>query len=174
MIVLVMGGASSGKSAYAESLAMKCGTPRYYLATMQVFDGESVERVRRHRAMRAEKQFKTIERPWNLAGLSLPARGSVLLEDLGNLAANELYAPEGAGENAAAAIVDGVRHLADCAEHLIVVGNEVFSGGADYAGDTDRYLRVLAKASNEIAAMADVVCRVSCGVPVYYKGREFM
>ena len=151
---------------------MKCALPRYYLATMQVYDAESTARVERHRALRADKQFATVERPLDLGGLTLPGRGTVLLEDLGNLAANELYAPEGAGENAVRAIVDGVRHLARQIEHLIIVGNEVFSGGADYAGDTDRYLRVLAQASNEIAAMADAVCRVTCGVSVYYKGGE--
>ena len=172
MIIFVVGGASSGKSAYAEALAVKCAMPRYYLATMQVYDAESTARVERHRALRADKQFETVERPLDLSGLTLPGRGTVLLEDLGNLAANELYAPEGAGESAVRAIVDGVRHLARQSEHLIVVGNEVFSGGADYAGDTDRYLRVLAQASNEIAAMADAVCRVTCGVPVYYKGGE--
>ena len=172
MIIFVVGGASSGKSAYAEALAVKCALPRYYLATMQVYDAESTARVERHRALRADKQFATVERPLDLGGLTLPGRGTVLLEDLGNLAANELYAPEGAGENAVRAIVDGVRHLARQIEHLIIVGNEVFSGGADYAGDTDRYLRVLAQASNEIAAMADAVCRVTCGVSVYYKGGE--
>lgn len=174
MIIFVVGGASSGKSAYAEALAVKCALPRYYLATMQVYDAESTARVERHRALRADKQFETVERSLNLGGLTLPGRGTVLLEDLGNLAANELYAPEGAGinESAVRAIVAGVRHLAQQSEHLIIVGNEVFSGGADYVGDTDRYLQVLAQASNEIAAVADAVCRVTCGVPVYYKGGE--
>ena len=53
-----------------------------------------------------------------------------------------------------------------------VVSNEVFSGGADYAGDTDRYLRALAQVNNAFAARADVVVRVVCGIPVYYKGVE--
>ena len=53
---------------------------------------------------------------------------------------------------------------------LIVVSNEVFSGGADYAGDTDRYLKALAQVNNALAARADAVVRVVCGIPVYYKG----
>ena len=40
MLTLVLGGAASGKSAYAESLVLKTGLPRYYLATMQVWDAE--------------------------------------------------------------------------------------------------------------------------------------
>ena len=53
-----------------------------------------------------------------------------------------------------------------------MVSNEVFSGGADYAGDTDRYLRALAAVNNAAAARADRVVRVVCGIPVYYKGSE--
>ena len=54
MLTLVLGGAASGKSACAESLVLKTGLPRYYLATMQVWDAECAARVAKHRAMRAE------------------------------------------------------------------------------------------------------------------------
>ena len=53
-----------------------------------------------------------------------------------------------------------------------MVSNEVFSGGADYAGDTGRYLLALAQVNNALAARADAVVRVVCGIPVYYKGVE--
>ena len=55
-------------------------------------------------------------------------------------------------------------------KNLVLVSNEVFSGGADYAGDTDQYLLTLARVNNALAARADNVCRVVCGIPVYYKG----
>ena len=145
MLTLVIGGAASGKSAYAESLVLKTGLPRYYLATMQVWDAECAARVEKHRKMRAEKQFETLECPLHLDHLALPGRGTVLLEDLGN--------------------------AAGCSD-LIVVSNEVFSGGADYVGDTGQYLRALAQVNNAFAARADNVCRVVCGLPVYYKGGE--
>ena len=48
----------------------------------------------------------------------------------------------------------------------------MFSGGAGYAVDTDRYLKTLAQVNNGLAARADAVVRVVCGVPVYYKGVE--
>ena len=95
MLTLVIGGAASGKSAYAEHLAVQSGGPRYYLATMQVWDAECAARVEKHRRMRAEKQFETLECPLHLGTVHLPARGTALLEDLGNLAANELYRPDG-------------------------------------------------------------------------------
>lgn len=172
MLTLVLGGAASGKSEYAESLVLKSPLPRYYLATMQVWDAECAARVEKHRKMRAEKQFETIECPLHLDAVRLPARGTVLLEDLGNLTANELYDPAGAGPDTAASILAGLEQLAAQCENLIVVSNEVFSGGADYAGDTGLYLKALAQVNNAFAARADRVVRVVCGIPVYYKGVE--
>ena len=172
MLTLVLGGAASGKSAYAESLVLKTGLPRYYLATMQVRDAECAARVEKHRKMRAQKQFETLECPLHLDRLALPDRGTVLLEDLGNLVANELYSPGGAGKHTAEAVLAGLERLAAGCDNLIVVSNEVFSGGADYAGDTDQYLLALAQVNNAFAARADNVCRVVCGLPVYYKGGE--
>ncbi len=160
MLTLVIGGAASGKSAYAENLTLKHPLPRYYVATMQVWDEECAKRVEKHRAMRKEKQFETIESPISLDKIRIPNRGIVLLEDLGNLTANELYDPKGAGVNTAEAVLYGVEILYKQCEHLIVVSNEVFSGGAEYADETDLYLKALAQIQNGIAARADHVCRV--------------
>ena len=76
------------------------------------------------------------------------------------------------GVNTAEAVLYGVEILYKQCEHLIIVGNEVFSGGAAYADDTDLYLKALAQIQNGIAACADHVCRVVCGIPVYYKGGD--
>jgi len=100
---------------------------------------------------------------------------TALLEDLGNLAANELYRPDGSclpPKQAAEKMLAGIEAIAAQCNHLIIVSNEVFSGGADYAGETDLYLQALAMVNNAVAAKADAVCRVVCGLPVYYKGGE--
>ena len=175
MLTLVLGGAASGKSEYAESLVLKTALPRYYLATMQVWDAECAARVAKHRKMRARKQFTTVECPLHLEQVQLPARGTALLEDLGNLAANELYRPDGSclpPKQAAEKMLAGIEAISAQCNHLIIVSNEVFSGGADYAGETDLYLQALAMVNNAVAAKADAVCRVVCGLPVYYKGGE--
>ena len=131
MLTLVVGGSASGKSAFAERLAVQSGLPRFYVATMRVWDAESEKRVARHRAMRREKRFETLECPLHLEKLDMPARGTALLEDMGNLAANELYDADGAKADAVSAILCGADRLhAQCA-HLIIVSNEVFRGGAD-------------------------------------------
>ena len=79
MLTLVLGGAASGKSEYAESLVLKTALPRYYLATMQVWDAECAARVEKHRQMRAKKQFETVECPLHLDAVRLHARGTALL-----------------------------------------------------------------------------------------------
>ena len=98
MFTLVIGGAASGKSEYAEELILASPLrPRIYIATMEPFGAEGQARIARHRELRRGKGFQTVERYTGIAGLKLPAGGAVLLECLGNLAANELYSPAGAG-----------------------------------------------------------------------------
>ena len=72
MEALVYGGAASGKSRYAEDLlcALSGEGPRIYLATMEAMDEESRARVRRHRALRQNKGFSTLECPRDLGGLT--------------------------------------------------------------------------------------------------------
>ena len=81
MLTLVLGGAASGKSEYAESLVLKTALPRYYLATMQVWDAECAARVAKHRKMRAQKQFTTVECPLHL-GEGTGAVASIPLWDM--------------------------------------------------------------------------------------------
>ena len=95
MLILVSGGSGSGKSEFAEGLVVSAGLKeRVYLATMQVWDQESVRRVERHRAMRAGKGFATLECPTGLERLEVPAGSAVLLEDLSNLSANEYFSDD--------------------------------------------------------------------------------
>ena len=92
MLILVSGGSASGKSRYAEELVVRTQAgERIYVATMQVWDAESRKRVERHRAMRAGKGFRTVERPVRLGEMPVPEGAVVLLEDLSNLAANEWF-----------------------------------------------------------------------------------
>ncbi len=174
MITLVIGGAASGKSEYAERLIMKSAArPRIYLATMEPFGAEGRRRIEKHRAMRAAKDFQTLERYTGLINAEVPAGSAVLLECLGNLCANERYAPNGAGpDRAADAIRNGIFHLAAQCRDLVIVSNEVCSGGRDYAGDTLEYMQLLAFLHRRLAVQADNVCEVVCGLPVYHKGGE--
>ena len=96
MLILVTGGAASGKSEHAERLVCEKAQSRLYLATMQPFGKSAEARIARHRALRAGKGFATVERTLDLANLRLSRQyDGILLEDLGNLLSNELFAPEG-------------------------------------------------------------------------------
>ena len=72
MLVLVIGGSGSGKSAYAEDCVVRLSgeNSRYYLATMQIYGEEARARVERHRQLRKEKGFYTIDSADNHSGIA--------------------------------------------------------------------------------------------------------
>ena len=166
MLILVTGGSASGKSAHAERLLCEhAAGSRLYLATMQPFGAAAEKRIARHRALRQGKGFQTVERPLNLAGLELPRRyDGILLEDLGNLLANELFAPAGAKDAAFGSILAGIARLQDCCETLVVVTNEIFSDGLSYPAETVRYIELLGRLNAAICARADAADESVCGI----------
>ncbi len=170
MHIFLTGPSASGKSALAEALAAALAreknSPLVYLATMSARDPGSLRRVARHRAQRAGKGFETIERPLALDSLPLPAGAAVLLEDLGNLCANEFFAPGGGGE---AALLAGLESLFSRVDDLVVVGNEVFSDGAAWGPEMTGYLAALARAQRACAAWADAAGEVSSGAITWHK-----
>lgn len=170
MLILVSGGSGSGKSEFAEGLVTSSGlNERIYLATMQVWDDESVRRVERHRQMRSGKGFQTLECPTGLENLEMPEHAAVLLEDLSNLSANEYFAPAGGGKAAFDRVLAGIEQAAARADLLVVVTNELFSDGVRYDPETAAYLELLADLNRAIAAKADQVYEVVCGIPVAWK-----
>lgn len=167
MFTLIIGGAASGKSEYAEALVQRLAGPRVYIATMQPFDDECRARIAKHQARRASMGFTTLECYTNLAGAVVPEQANILLECMSNLVANELYSPEGQGADN---ILRGMDLLLPSCRNLTVVTNEVFSGGQDYAGDTLEYLRLLARVNRNLARQADHVVEIVCGLPNPLKG----
>jgi len=166
MIVLVTGGSGCGKSTWAEKLiASLPDEKRVYIATMQVYDEESVRRVARHRAQRADKGFRTIECEKDLASADIEEGSIVLLEDLVNLMANEMF--DGGDVER---IVPALKALASRCRHLVMVTNDVFSDGVTYAESTQEYLRVLAEINRQAAALADCVVEVVYSIPIAVKG----
>ena len=136
-MILVIGGSGSGKSAYAEKVALECQKEKrhFYLATMHVFGEEGQKKVERHRKLRAGKGFVTIEQPTDivrcLPTLREAGGGVVLLECMSNLAANEMFdTEEPAGcEQVAEKIVTQVGRLSQETGELVIVTNNVFEDG---------------------------------------------
>lgn len=170
MRTLVIGGAACGKSEYAETLATQLPLPRFYIATMMPFDDEDLQRVEKHRAMRAEKGFFTLERYTCLTGLIVPERGTVLLECIGNLTANELFADDGAKADTFDAVMSGIEYLEKQCSELVVVTNDVFSDGYRYSTETFQYIETLGAVNRALAARFDRVIELVCGIPLLLKG----
>lgn len=182
MLHLVTGGSASGKSAYAEHLVLACGADiRYYVATMRPWGEEGRLRVEKHRDMRREKQFVTVERYTDLEHLNLPPQSdssepamwaavqpdcAVLLECMSNLVANEQFETGGSDEEICSRIENGIRHLQKQTGNLIIVTNEVFSDGSIYEPETMRYIGLLGRINAVLANMADQVTEVVFGIPL--------
>ena len=167
MVNLVIGAAASGKSEYAEDIVMSLPGEKIYIATMEPFGAEAKERIARHRALRAGKGFSTVERPRNLIGLTPEADWNVLIEDLPNLAANELFSLEGGGADA---VLTGVERICKTASSVTIVTGDIFSDGGTYDTGTQEYMEMLADLHMRIAAKADNVVEVVCGIPCAVKG----
>lgn len=165
MLLFINGGSGSGKSAYAEDRVTASGIARRaYIATMEPFGEEGQARIARHRRMRAGKGFTTLECPRSLGDLPVPGGCAALLEDLTNLFANEWFGVS--REGAAERVLRGLAHLQSTASLTVVVGNDLFADGLPYDAETLCYLRALADLHQRVAAMADEVYEVVCGIPI--------
>ena len=168
MLRLVTGGSGSGKSRYAEDLILSFGPrKRYYIATMMPWDGECRRRIERHRRMRAEKGFETVEQYLDLETLSLEPGAAVLLECLSNLAAND--AGLSWKSQVETRLAEGIFRLETQAAELVVVTNEIFSDGVAYDGETMNYMEVLGRTNARLAARAGQVTEVVYGIPIHHR-----
>ncbi len=178
MMILIIGGSGSGKSAYAEEYinALSGDCRKYYIATMQVFDEEGQAKIERHRRMRSGKGFRTIEQPLAIEEAQKAINGfssesTALLECISNLAANEMFAKEEREtcEAVAEKIIQGVGKLRNGFKHLVIVSNNVFEDGIHYDKATTEYIRAMGSINEKLATMADRVIEVVVGIPVVIK-----
>lgn len=181
-LILIMGGSGSGKSAYAEHVAVekaKNGTSLFYLATMQAYDEEGQKKIERHRRQRYGKGFFTIEQPADIAEAvpkieaAAPKGGHiVLLECLSNLAANEMFREQTVQEPEAVSrkVTEEVCRLNGAVEEMVIVTNNVFEDGVCYDATTIAYIRALGNVNAALADVADCVVEVVAGIPVMVRG----
>ena len=172
MMILIFGGASSGKSRYAESLLSELsGSPKIYVAASEVYDDEMRKRVEVHRAKRADKGFMTIERPRDLGAVKFPARSSGMIESLTAWTANEMFTADGvkSSGHVEGKILADLSVIRERVNDVVIVADDIFSDGGEYDSLTENYVRTLADLLRKIAADADEVTEVIAGMPVRYK-----
>lgn len=179
MLALVCGGASSGKSEYAENLIMKLsgGDEMTYLATMESRSDAAKNRIADHEKRREGRGFSLIECEKNISCVRDNLKKNVLLECLPTLVSNEMFVgiEEGEGKgfifnaNISDRIFGDIIALKDRCENLVIVTNDVFSDGCIYDDMTEAYRQQLGELSCNIAEKADMVVYMTCGIPEVIK-----
>ncbi|MFC3612381.1 bifunctional adenosylcobinamide kinase/adenosylcobinamide-phosphate guanylyltransferase [Lutimaribacter marinistellae] len=166
-LTLVLGGAASGKSAWAEEYVANTGKPRSYLATSQVLDGEMHEKVARHLSRRGPN-WRTIEAPLDL-GPSLAGLGAdeVCLIDCATMwLSNHLLAEH----DLEIAHGELLKALQDCAAEVVIVSNEVGQGIVPENALARQFREAQGRLNIVLAKQADRVVQVVAGLPIVLKG----
>jgi adenosylcobinamide kinase / adenosylcobinamide-phosphate guanylyltransferase len=165
-LTLVLGGARSGKSRYAERLVMALPSPWLYVATAEARDSEMVERVAVHQAQRGPG-WTTVETPRDIAGaLAANANTPALVDCLTLWLSNVLLAD--ADVDAEIEHLDGA--LARTAAPVVLVANEVGSGIVPDNALGRRFRDLQGLLNQRIAVRADRVFLVVAGLSLTLKG----
>lgn len=165
-LTLVLGGARSGKSTYAESLISAQPSPWQYIATAQAFDNEMEERIATHQSRRDER-WQTVDAPHELAqALAASPEGQPVLVDCLTLWLSNRMLAEADIAAETEALVDTVSRPAG---HWVLVSNEVGSGIVPENALARRFRDEAGRLNQKIAALADEVVLVVAGLPVKVK-----
>lgn len=168
-IVLITGGARSGKSRYAEERAMTLGTRLLYLATGEPRDEEMARRIAHHQKRRGER-WLTIEEPLEVAKALMAQKGKVdcaVVDCLTLWISNVLI--QRSEESATKATEDLVQGFHGLDFHLFLVTNEVGWGIVPDNSLARQFRDLSGWANQRLAEAADEVVLMVAGVPVVAK-----
>ncbi|AWN50102.1 bifunctional adenosylcobinamide kinase/adenosylcobinamide-phosphate guanylyltransferase [Methylobacterium terrae] len=167
-MTLVLGGARSGKSSYAEGLVEAQAGPWLYVATAQAWDDEMRVRIAEHRARRAAP-WKTIDAPRDLPGAIRGAEpGRPVLVDCLTLWLTNAMLDDGADLAAETGAL--LAACADAAGPLVLVSNEVGFGIVPENALARRFRDEAGRLHQRLGALADRVVLVVAGLPMTLKG----
>jgi adenosylcobinamide kinase/adenosylcobinamide-phosphate guanylyltransferase len=167
--ILVLGGARSGKTGFAETLAMRAGERPAYLATAEALDGEMRDRVQTHQRQRLGR-FSTIEEPLNLSeAITAAARDhDVILVDCLTLWITNML---GSNHNVAAAVDDLAAMLLQLEDvRVILVSNEVGLGIVPNNPLARSFRDLAGSAHQRLAEICTEVHFIVAGLPMTLKG----
>jgi len=166
-LTLVIGGAASGKSNFAEQLVESSGQAKTYLATAQAHDSEMTAKIIRHRNSRSNG-WRTIEAPLNLsAPLADATANDTVLVDCATLWLTNHLLAESDLEAAESTLLTA---LATCKAPVVVVTNEVGSGIVPENVISRRFREAQGLLNQRMAAQAGLVVTVTAGLPMVLKG----
>ena len=164
-LTLVLGGARSGKSRYAEDLITRLAPPWVYVATAQAFDDEMQERIAEHRTRRATG-WRTVEAPLALAEALRAAGDAPVLVDCLTLWLSNLLLADADLDTAEAALDAALGRAAP----TVLVSNEVGLGIVPDNALARRFRDHAGRLHQRLAARADRVVFTVAGLPLFVKG----
>ena len=173
-IILITGGARSGKSSFALSLGLQNYSRRVFIATALPIDQEMKERISRHREDRGD-QFHTIEEPVELSkALSgLPADTEVVVVDCLTVWLGNLYHHSQEAEEKVRREIDAfLDHLDHSLCDLILVTNEVGCGIVPVNPLARSFRDMAGYLNRRVAGKAASVYLLCCGIPLALKGES--
>jgi adenosylcobinamide kinase/adenosylcobinamide-phosphate guanylyltransferase len=180
-LILILGGARSGKSAYAEKLAARLGRRVLYIATAEAGDAEMAERIKAHQLARpATWQTLAAPRQVSAALATITEQPDALLLDcLTLLVSNIILALEGEAPATVEAAVQAelaalIAAQTDLQAPLIVVSNEVGLGLVPPYPLGRLYRDVLGRANQHLAGLANQVFFMVAGLPMTVKGEAIL
>lgn len=171
---LILGGARSGKSAYAENLATASGLPVTYIATAQVYDEEFGQRVNHHKNRRPA-HWHTVEQSFNL-GETLRTHAAVdkcIIVDcltlwLAQCICPDCERPQGLiWQDERNALLEALPALPGM---VILVSNEVGMGIVPLGEINRQFQDEQGRLNQAIAYIANKVCFLAAGLPITLKG----
>jgi adenosylcobinamide kinase/adenosylcobinamide-phosphate guanylyltransferase len=162
---LILGGARSGKTAFAEAQAKSFKGKRAYIATAEAFDDEMRSRIDRHQSDRGDG-WRTIEAPLDLVTALSACEEEIIVVDcitvwLGNLMHH--------GRDCSTEVASLCAVLAGKKQRVLIVSNEVGLGIVPENAMTRQFRDHQGFANQKIAAIADEVIFVAAGLPLILK-----
>lgn len=178
MKILILGGSKSGKSDFAQQVALKLagGGTRYYVATLQNTGTEAdLATVASHLQRREGMGFETVEQGRSILSCleKTDPGGTFLVDSVTTLLTNELFPPERNYETDGAAAQRCCRELtqlADLVRHIVIVSDDLSRDAAHYDPATEAFRRGLGTIHCHLAQICDVVMEMSFAALTVHKG----
>lgn len=165
---MVIGGARSGKSRFAEGLVTRSARPRLYIATAEAWDDEMRARIAQHRADRGP-DWRTLEAPHDLpAALARALPEEAVLLDCATLWLTNRMLAEADLEAEVATLVAA---LAACPAPVVVVTNELGWSIVPENALARRFRDAQGRLNQRLAEAAGLAVAVIAGLPVALKGQ---
>jgi adenosylcobinamide kinase/adenosylcobinamide-phosphate guanylyltransferase len=163
--LLVLGGARSGKSRYAEARVRAAGGPLIYIATAQASDEEMTDRIAHHREDRGP-DWRTVEAPIDLPEAIEQANGAAVLVDCLTLWATNLLLADADIDAATERLLTAVRtHPGP----LALVSNEIGLGIVPDNALSRRFRDIAGRLNQMVAEAVDEVQFIAAGLPLTLK-----